>query len=202
MFAGCRCRARRAVRRRGSAARRSRCSTRCRRRCGRGRRERPRPAAPARVCAAAPHTPVAERDADAGRAALERPEHQLAADVAIEADPVDVGQRSPRSAPAALAMLAMPSGSPATSPSSAEARSAVERRLVRRFDLEVVHQSQPHFPAPALTALRPFFSSTRFAFAALLGRVGLRLALHHMGLGDHFRQASAAHPRGSPPASG
>ena len=36
---------------------------------------------------------LAERDADAGRAALERAEHQLAADVAVEAGPVEVGQR-------------------------------------------------------------------------------------------------------------
>ena len=46
---------------------------------------------------------------------------------------------------------------------------------VRRRDLEVVHQSSSTLPRVCLTALRCFFLSTRSAFAARLGRVGLRL---------------------------
>ena len=76
------------------------------------------------------------------------------------------------------------------------------RRLVGRFDPEVVHQSNVTFPRPCLTALRCFFLSTRWAFAALLGRVGLRFALDDMGLGDHFRQPRPRIGRGWPPACG
>ncbi len=36
--------------------------------------------------------PLAERDADTGRQALERPHHQLAAIEEVEADPIEVGQ--------------------------------------------------------------------------------------------------------------
>ncbi len=36
-----------------------------------------------------------ERDADTSRAALERPQHQLATDISVEADPIDVGQAFP-----------------------------------------------------------------------------------------------------------
>ena len=42
-----------------------------------------------------PADALAERDADAGGAALERPEHQLAIDRAIEAGPVEIGQCLP-----------------------------------------------------------------------------------------------------------
>ena len=63
-----------------------------------------------------------ESDADAGRAALERPQHQLAVDIAVEAGPVEVRNVSQINA-AALAMLATASLSPATRPSSALARS-------------------------------------------------------------------------------
>ena len=133
---------------------------------------------------------LAELDADAAGAALERAEHQLAADVAVEAGPVESGSVSQISA-AALAMLAIASGSPATRPSSAEARSRYMRRLVGRLDLEVVHQSNVTFPRALLD---------RAALALLVDPLGLRgparprrlaLGLDHMGSGDHFRQPAA-----------
>ena len=51
----------------------------------------------------------------------------------------------------------------------------------------------PPFRASCLTALRCCFLSTRSAFAARLGRVGLRLRWSDMGSGNHFRQPRAAH---------
>ena len=38
---------------------------------------------------------LSERNADAGRPALERPKHQLAADIAVESGPVHIGQAFP-----------------------------------------------------------------------------------------------------------
>ena len=143
---------------------------------------------------------LAERDADAGRPALERAEHQLAADIAVEARPVESGRDS-QSRAATLAMLAIASGSPAVSASARLGQLAVERGLVRRLDLEVVHQSSLTFPRPCLTVPRCFLLSTRFALAARLGRVACASPAD-MGLGDQFRQPRAAHPRGWPPGCG
>ena len=71
----------------------------------------------------------------------------------------------------------------------------VKRRLVRRFDLEVVHQSILTFPRPRLTALRPFFSIDPLGLGRPARPGRLALALDQMGLGDHFGKARRASSR-------
>ncbi len=133
----------------------------------------------------------AERDADAGRAALERAEHQFAADVAVEADPVEVGQRLPdqRRGIGHVGDRRRVRRRPA--PRARMARSRYSVGFVRRFDLEVVHQSQSTFPAPPLDRAALLLLVDPLRLGRPLGRVGLRFGLDDMGIGDHFRQPRA-----------
>ena len=108
------------------------------------------------------------------RTALERAEHQFAADITVEADPVDVGQGFADQGDA-LAMLAIGSGSPAASPRAQPARS----RYICALSAATIWKSyisRIHFPAPRLDRPALHLDSTRRALAARLGRVARRLA--------------------------
>ena len=187
---GCRCRALRAARRRGSAARRSRCSKRCRRRSGPGRRGRPRRAGP--VSSSPPRrtrpgrTTCGCTPAGPGTG----PSTQLAADVAVETDPVHVGQDLEDQ----RRRIGHVGDGVRLARDEALERGrevAVHGPGVRRRDPEVVHQSSSTLPRALLD---------RAALLLLLDALGLRgparpRRLAHargdMGRGDHFRQTAA-----------
>ena len=130
---------------------------------------------------------LAERNADAGRPPLERPEHQLAADIAVEAGPVEVRQRleeQGRDIGHVGDRVRLVRGQRV----GGRVELPPELGLVRRLDPEVVHQSEAHLPRPCLIEPRCFLASTRFALAARLGLVGRRLAGLTWALLDQFRQ--------------
>ena len=97
-----------------------------------------------------------EGNADAGRTALEWPEHKLSTDIAIKAGPIDVGQAFPDQS-RRIGHIGEAVGLAVDQPLKSRGQIAVKRGLVRSLDLEIVHQSQLTFPRPALIALRPFF---------------------------------------------
>src|SRR5688572_28419206 len=118
---------------------------------------------------------LAEWDANAGWTALERPEHQFAVHIAIEARPVEARQRLPDQG-RGICHVGDRVGLARGQSFERRQEVAVHGRLVGRLDLEVVHQSNCTFPRVCFTALRCFFLSTRCALAARLGRVALRFA--------------------------
>ena len=130
---------------------------------------------------------LAERHADAGRAALERPEHQLAVDIAIEADPIDVGQCLPDQR-RGIGHVGDSVGLAGDQPFERLGEIAYIVALSAASILKSYISRSLTLPRAAFTALRRFFSSTRLALAALLGRVGLRLRRTIWACGDHFRQ--------------
>ena len=93
----------------------------------------------------AAHAP-AEGNADAGRPPLERAEYELAADIAVEAGPVEVGQALPEQGGEVGHV-----GDPVRLAGGQRVRRfdqlAIERRLVARLDPEVVHLV---LPSPSL----------------------------------------------------
>ena len=85
-------------------------------------------------------------------------------------------------------MLAIASGSPETSPSSALARSRYRVAVSAAAILKSYVNRTLTFPRALLHRAALRFFSTRSAFAALDGARRLALARYDMGSGNHFRQ--------------
>ncbi len=83
---------------------------------------------------------LSELDADAGRSALERAQHQLAADIAVEADPVHVRQALEDQG-RGIGHVGDAVGLTDDQPLERAGEVAVQRCRVARFDPEVVHSS-------------------------------------------------------------
>src|SRR4051812_339579 len=97
---------------------------------------------------------LAERDPDAGRPALERPEDQLATDIAVEAGPVDVRQALPQQR-RDIGHVGDRIGLAGGQRVRGLDQLAIERSLVRRFDLEIVHLCPSSFRRNEWVPLAP-----------------------------------------------
>src|SRR3569623_1824917 len=117
--------------------------------------------------------PAAQCDADAGRLALERPQHKLVPDQPVKARPVEIGQILPQQR-RDIGHVGDRIGLARGQRLGRRQHIAVQVILRPGGHIELVHQSILTLPRPALTVARPFYSSTRFALADLLGRVGRR----------------------------